>query len=261
MSATGNDLRRWRPSSWFLAVALVAGGELALIYGLSSNQIVPLGRVRPSTRVHVNPTQEDESSASLAQGDPTLFALATPEGFSSRAWMSVPRFAYRMTNSPEAPEWLNAPTEELGGDFEDFLQTNLVAEQPDAGRLAPRLTPIRLAKPVVIPGAVPKLEGALEKRPLLNHPELIAPAQPILTNTVVQLAVSPAGATWSAVLLSSCGVTAADQEVLGYSKRVRFAPLKNSSGSAGEELQFGTVVVQWFQVRWDEPSLTTTAQR
>jgi TonB family protein len=73
----------------------------------------------------------------------------------------------------------------------------------------------------------------------------------ILTNTIVQMVVNTQGWPISFTLLSSSGLSAADESALGLARGLRFDPLpggetdQNSSASSLSRLAWGTLVFTW----------------
>jgi TonB family protein len=189
--------------------------------------------------------------------DPTIFALVTSQGFSGSAWIGVTPFPYAPTNQSVPFQTLALPVEELAADFAEFVRTNLVADELALDSVPPARSELRLPEPVVIPAATVRVDGELAGRPLLPGAKLSPFGEPILTNltTVVQVLVNRTGQTLSAALLSSCGVSKADQEALRFAATARFAPAALSADAEVQEeaMVFGTLTFQWAGVRWETP--------
>ena len=257
MTTLGNDLIGWTPRRWFLFIALALVGQMGLVYWLSDYKVVAPRRSRAATRVRIaSPeTLEAQPTGVWSLEDPTLLALVTSRGFSRSAWLTIPRFAYSMSNSLAPPLWLRRPAEELVDDFNEFLQTNLLFDRTLSGRLPPAVSEVRSPVPVVMKGTKLRIEGGLAGWRLVS-PDLPRESEPILTNTVIRVFVDSAGITRSAALLSTKGVEAADQDALNFAKHARFSPdgqgVASSSSTNAIGLVSGTLVFQWFQVNWSE---------
>lgn len=266
MTAVNRAPIPWSRRRWLVFFLLAILAQLALVFRLSDSSVVTLGFPHAGTRIRVLPDFQNGSGAqaALSESDPTLFALVTPHGFSDSAWLTIPRFDYEMTNHLEPPQWLAPPIDELVDDFDDFVQSNVVAEETMVGRIPPVFSRVLLPEPVVTTGALVKAEGPLVSRMLPAQPALPPPPSgQIPTNTVVRVAVDIAGLPRSVALVVSSGVAAADQSALAYAKKARFAPVSmaNSTDLGTETgLTFGNLVFQWFQVR-PEVSPLATGQR
>jgi hypothetical protein len=251
MNPGERELNPWTPQRWLLYTLFAFITQVALVFWLSDYNVVTPRRPRAKTHVHVAPAWETEPTPGSipSQGDPTLFALVTPHGFSRSAWLTVQRFSYPMTNSLEPPEWLGPPTDDLVDDFDEFVQTNLISDQTISGRIPPALAQIRLPIPVVLPFTKVRTDGGLTGTVLLSQ-DLPRTSEPILTNTVARLLVDSAGLTVSAVLLSASGVAQADLDALNFAKRARFARAIEATNRTS--LIFGDLVFQWFTVSWSD---------
>jgi hypothetical protein len=161
--------------------------------------------------------------------DPAVFPLPGPHGFSGRAWMNKPPAEYQSTNQLEAPRWLALDAARLGtGSI--VLDSAEGATPLTLTRLEiPQLEPMPVfLSPVIVPTqSVFRIEGELADRLLGPAPELHAWAsttRKLLTNTVVQIAVNPAGDVMAARLLTRCGSADADGDAVAKARALRFRP-------------------------------------
>jgi hypothetical protein len=185
--------------------------------------------------------------------DPTLFALPTAKGFSGEAWLYTPVFEYQPTNPPAPAQWLTLAQEDLGDDFAEFVQTNLVSEDLIAEQLNPTLTQIAAANPMFTGGTSLRIEGDLAGYAMQSRAKLPQAAEPALTNTVVRLAVDGSGRTVSAALLSACGTPRLDLEALEYARAAYFRRPAASEAAAEPGLAFGAIVFQWWRADGEKP--------
>jgi len=115
--------------------------------------------------------------------------------------------------------------------------------QPDRVTVPPLPLPVRSNL---------RLEGDLAKRELLTPLELQSITNTdILTDTVVQVCVSPLGVPFAPVPLSSSGSLEADREALELVKSVRFKPLATGNSTSPRSptaFTWGKIVFQWHTV-------------
>jgi len=181
--------------------------------------------------------------------DPALFALPDPRAFSGLAWMTAPALRHQSVDWTEPPRWLTRSVNELGWAFAEFVRTNVVvprmladkpAPQPDKVTVPPLPLPVRSNL---------RLEGDLAKRELLTPLELQSITNTeMLTDTVVQVCVSPLGVPFAPVPLSSSGSPEADREALELVKSVRFKPLAGGNSTSPRSqaaFTWGKIIFQW----------------
>jgi TonB family protein len=252
----------WTGRRWAFAVVLLFAAQIGLVFWLSTRRASHAATDSGTTTLRWIPEQVSTRSVVGARNDPTLFALPTPNGFSGEAWLTVVPFSYHMTNVPTPPHWLLPPVDELADDFNEFVQTNLVAEETLPDQLMPTPAFVNMPLPEVIASTLLKVEGPLAERPLLPGQPLPQLSQPILENSVVRVRVDPSGRVISAVLLSAAGSgsSPADQEALKFAKGARFAPAKRvglSGNASPTGLISGDLVFWWSRVRWGQPTMHT----
>jgi hypothetical protein len=238
----------WPRRRWWLLIALIFAGQVGCIFWLSDRTpMLPRPpSLAPRLRLAGNAPAE-----LLTLNDPTLFALPHWEGFSGPAWLKVPLREPPPSDWTEPPRWLSLPFEELGAAFGRFIQTNQPGIAPSLARPEPELT---LPEPVPLVLANDRstwrLEGPLAQRGLLTALELPSwERADILTNSIVQLLVDASGEPISVALLSSCGLSAADDKALALAMAARFEPLFGSgpklSANPLAQLGWGEMIFEW----------------
>jgi TonB family protein len=249
----------WSVRRWILAFLLVLTAQFGLVFWFSKNPRATPALAKPRTHLTflMGRNAPGQRRHLTDQGDPTLFALVTAEGFSGPAWLKAPQLDYQPVHPPEPLRWLTLPLEELADDFAEFVQTNLLSEDLVADRLPPALAQPSVPTPVVVASTALKVEGPLRARRRLADRRLPQASEPILTNTVVRVLVDQSGAPVSAALLSSSGATKPDQDALDFARTARFAPANRSAESG---LTSGDLVFQWARISWD-PKNSTAAKR
>jgi hypothetical protein len=185
---------------------------------------------------------EDQLMRQFFVGDPAVFPLPNPHGFSGRDWLDQQPPEYQSENQIEPPIWLNLDTTRLGTNFPilpsgaEPILSGLTDQQarhdePLPDFLAPEMIPTQ---------SVFRLDGGLSERLLGAAPALRNwPSPQLLTNSAVQIAVDPAGEVVATRLDARCGWAEADAEALAKARALRFRP----SPSAGT--RWGEAVFQW----------------
>ncbi|MFO1488722.1 MAG: hypothetical protein U1F65_09615 [Verrucomicrobiota bacterium] len=228
MTDAAVETRPWSRQRWWLAIALVLGAQLALIFLLERNTHRPRRAGRP---VPVMEWRQNVSLEPLAVNDPTVFVLPHVRGFSGAAWLNRLSFVqYQSVDWTEPPRVLALAADGLGAHFQDFPQLTVFPEIETIPTVPPVTTvPVTeaLERPVAV--STLRLDGALTGRRLLNPPVLpLWETSDLLTNSTVQLLVGPDGRTLSVTLLST-GVKVpkqaeADARAMELAKDVRFEP-------------------------------------
>ncbi len=249
---------------WFVAVALVFTAQLAAIFWLGTREPIRVraARVTPpmllpswatldlKNAVSGLPVPTDSPAAAaakelLALTDPTLFALPHAESFSGPAWLQAQPPEQKHFNWSEEPRWLQPDAATLAT-LASVAGKDLVIPPPPAlppADLAP--AEIKLDSILNRESAL-QVEGSLGSRKLENHFDLPAwHSADVLSNSVVQVVVNPAGRPVSAVLVTGCGFAPADQHAVSQALAARFEPLPNASQGAATPLAFGNLVFVW----------------
>jgi TonB family protein len=184
-----------------------------------------------------------DSLAQFGVSDPAQSALVSPQGYSGPTWLLLPRLDPGSSEWLEPPRWLTQYQGWLA------LPSKALTERPSAlpplVAIPPPTTPLAApvaAHPVSSKSAL-RLEGGLQRRPLLNAPELPGwEFNDVLLPTVVQVVVDETGAVLNATLLSRSGLETADQRALRVARNLRFAAATDPSAPG---LTWGTAVFQW----------------
>lgn len=246
----------WGRARWWTALAFVALAQVALIYWLSDR--------RPAVRREPAPSPTlgllgPGAAGLLELTDPTLFALPGRRGLSGPAWLEPWRPELRAVDWTEPPRWLPLPVVELGGSLRAFLRTNESKPPSVPSRPLPELTQ---------PGLTPVAFNEASRLRVggdLAAPDLLTPIQlrdqeatDLLTNSIVQVLVSAAGAPVSATLLQRSGSPEADQFALQQARFARFRPLPAAEppNSPSGALRWGTLTFEWSTVAPANPPAT-----
>ena len=151
MNSDASESSGGKTRQWMAWVVLIAIGHIGLIVVLSGKRTVSARPPSPESHIRLvgGPAGQASSPAHVDASDPTLFALASAQGFSGAAWLTLTPFNYSITNAPEPFHWLSLRTEELASDFSEFVQTNLLSEDVIAGPLSPSVAQPNLVAPEI----------------------------------------------------------------------------------------------------------------
>ena len=186
--------------------------------------------------------EEDDLLREHFVADPAVFSLPNSHGFSGRGWLDQRPLEYRPENQLEPAKWLSLDATLLGTNFpvsqagsgpvpSGLAEQQARHEEPPPDFLAPEIIPTQ---------SVFRLTGGPSDRLLGAGPSLRPQAsEKLLTNSVVQIAVDPAGEVIAARLESSCGLPGADADAVAKARALRFRP----APSAGTE--WGEAIFQW----------------
>ena len=228
---------------WILVGGIcVLQAGLVLLFGERYHK-APAGIAQPARFGLADaPMDGDRMFKTFFAIDPTVFPLPGSNGFSERAWLSMPAPSYDVTNQTEPPAWLALNTAHLGIDFPSLHTSKR------GGRFGLSAPPIEASEPWPVFLSAEKfrsrsmfeIQGPLAGRQL-NAPSVL-PAQTnalLLSNTVVQIAVDSAGQVISARLLDRSGSVDADGYALVQARNLRFRP------SPGPVPVWGNAVIEW----------------
>jgi TonB family protein len=222
-------------------LAIIVGAQASMILWLSDRSQLHKAEPAPTTLLRLA-----EVTPQTLVPDPTLLALPSAAGFAGAAWQQAhhPRYSPQPWNDP--PSWLAARQAPLG-------RSLLEARRPEIGRGLTAAKPVpemvrRQVSPVRLPErSLVRIEGDLARRESLTP--LSAPAithSNILTDTVVQLTVQPAGQVHSAIVLKSSGLRSADQQALDLARGARFAPVPElPTLEAASDWTWGRLIIHW----------------
>jgi TonB family protein len=243
-------------------IVLCAGLHIALIWFFS--EPAGLASVResgPSVRWLPGHLEDVRLEALLELEDPTLFALAHSRGFSGQAWMKLPVSPEVSHVWLEPPQWLRPNLSSLGEEFKRYARASSSRPFQVVGGLAPRPSLDLVLPSLSVPGQSSLVvEGALAGRGwMVPPPDLRSwPHSDVLSNSVVEVGVSSAGDVETHRLLSSSGLTAADQEAMRTVLAMRFLPMFEGGREVprtGDGLMHGRLIFRWQAI----PPAPTTA--
>jgi hypothetical protein len=249
MSSGNSEARRWSGRRWFLVIGLVFAGQVGLIFLLGEHSPVPARTRGPMPGFRL---ASPAAAELLALGDPTLFALPHPQGFSGKAWLhgfsqKLPSFDWS-----EEPRWLPLPASRLGQTFKQFMETNEAGSDRALSVAESELmVPDISSESVLREESTLRLGGALAQRQPISPPQLKAwRHEDVLTNTVVHVVVDGRGQTISSVLLPpGSGSREADQYALEQARAARFESIEpsgpRSPPNPTPQLTSGEMIFQW----------------
>lgn len=252
----GHPADSGRRARWWLRVGLVFLVQIGVIYALSDRRPLQLLPAHPVEVLNLSQYETEWE----ALNDPTLFALPNAHGAADRAWLPkhpVPYLPYRWS---EAPRWLPLQVEELGLDFGRYLPTRAgpsVNFDPKPAP-APELRGAWFeSEPAIATDSMVELSETLAGRRWLNQPRLPAwTNSELITNSVVQALVDPAGAVSSASLLIHPGSDTNSQNAALFALQlVRQARFERAAAGAGWTV--GRLIFHWRTV---PPASSPTAQ-
>ncbi|HTH47963.1 MAG TPA: hypothetical protein VMB21_10660, partial [Candidatus Limnocylindria bacterium] len=237
----------WSKTRWFTAVFVTVMVLAALVTGLTHWPSLPQP-VR-TQNVHVrlfNGPLAAMTNAETLLPDPLLFVQGDPHGFSGSAAHSLPRSDYEVAVFSEAPRWLPLdPT---------ARRTGAVPGRPPpaAYRLPPTTLPALAGEaiaPLLDPASQAILRGRLARRPLTEplSPPLIKSAD-VLQSSVIEVGVTDAGDVLMARLVSSSGLSMADDLALELALHAHFAPVdgdRRDPGITASEPEWGEIGFVW----------------
>ncbi len=215
MNEGASDLARWSLRRWVVSLLAVFLAQVLLICLLGERLAPPRPAAPAHTAIHLaaDPWATKQLLESLSLDDPTLFALPNTHGFSGAAWLKFSPVTYAIQPWSELPRWLALNAEHLGEPFAGFVRTNiwpplLISDLPMPRSVIPDFQGLTVPMPARSEYWV---EGDLAARPM-REPLPVAswPCANVLSKSVVELLVDADGWTFSARLLTGCGLSDAD---------------------------------------------------
>jgi TonB family protein len=251
MNSATKDCPFWSRGRFLAVVGVlfVLQAGLILLFGDRSRPLPPLSAPSVGFRALGASVSEDELLRQFFVGDPAVFPLPNPHGFSGRGWMGQRPLAYQTEIQIESPIWLGLDTARLGTNFPALpsgsqpILSGLV-EQPSRHE---EPLPVFLTPEIIPTQSVFRLEGGLGDRLLGAAPalrtwsseKLLNSSEKLLNSSLVQIAVDSSGEVLATKLVASCGLAEADAEAVATARALRFRP----SPSAGT--RWGQAVFQW----------------
>jgi hypothetical protein len=238
----------WRKIFFLVLLALLIHVALICFFG-TIKQIIP----RTVTRVPRLQLVGD-ANPFIALNNPALFALPNPRDFSSAIWLRVPVVVSPSFRWDESPQWLSLAPVNPAAAFQQFLQSNVVAQIQLMAKPPPAMPPPSVSLGAALPsGSTFKIVGSLARRMVLNPAALPSlPYDNVIPPSKVQVLVDTTGHVISAILLPLTDsmeaverYDAADQAALGVARGLHFTPAK--------QLAFGEIIFHWHTI----PALQT----
>jgi hypothetical protein len=252
------------PRGRFLAIVgvlVVLQVGLIFLFGDRSHPLPPLPSASVRFRALAASVSEDQLLRQFFVGDPAVFPLSNRHGYSGRGWLDQRPPAYQAEIQLEPPIWLDLDLAHLLNNspfippsFSCFV-SNLVAglgTNLPPGSEAIRLdlaekqspqeeaVPVFLTPEIILTQSVFRLNGPLSDRLLGPAPVLQSwSSEQLLTKSVVQIAVDPAGEVVATRLDGRCGLTEADADALATARALRFRATPSA------RIQWGEAVFQW----------------
>jgi hypothetical protein len=231
-----------------LAIVIAVAAQVLLIFWFSEKS--PL-RPRAANARPVVQLAALARSELLSLTDPALFALARPDGFSGRAWLTISGHDYRPAEAAAPQQWLALAPGSLGAAFREFVRTNAAGEPVLRNWQAPAITlPSADAEPPMAAQSMLRIEGALAVRGLLKPPQLPAwPNADILAPSEVLVLVDAHGNPVSSVLLAGSGLKAADARAVELARALSFGADRDALAKRPNDptagVVSGRVIFQW----------------
>ncbi len=232
----------WSPIRWIIAISLVFGLHIGLIYALGSRKPIELRPVKNAPAMQMTTSLNEFQQLD----DPTLFALPHPRGFAAATWLRLPQIAFTPFRWTEPPRLLALPVQQLGETFLRFANTNITRRFDFQSLPAVQITTI---EPIESFDTFPResrmrVSGDLARRRIVNEPANLqswSSADP-LTNTLVRVFVDARGNVFSSVLQRpGSGSKEADQFALKLARDAKFSPVQRN----GDTLAKGLLIFEW----------------
>jgi TonB family protein len=233
---------------WILIAAGIAALQAGVVLLLSDRSPAAAIPGKPVPRMQVV-----SWDLGRAWSDPLLLAFPTANGFAGIGWRAASDPQYVARDWTEPMPWLGQSETGLARVF-------LAAAAVGIGRGVTADKPA----PELIPNQVPAvpLAGQTEVR-LDGHESdwelaapLLAPSithSNVLGETVVQAAVDRSGQVFSAVVLKSSGLKAADQQALELARTARFRRMRIDT-VGGREWAWARLIFEWRTLAPGQPA-------
>lgn len=222
--------RGWAPGKFWGVVAalcLVQAG-LILLFAGRSRELNPVVPPAEAVRIIGTPLTAGELTRMFFATDPTVFPLPSKHGFSDEGWLRLPMLDFDVAPEREPPAWLALDTNRLGAGLQSITGHNALLPFPlmDRGMSEYEPWPLLSAPADARTQSLFEIQGPLATRQI-NAPTLL-PAETnsqLLSNSIVQIAVDPAGQVVAAHLLDRSGSADVDAKALNIANQLRFRPM------------------------------------
>lgn len=233
----------WSAMRWIVAVTLVFGLHIGLIYALGSRKPIELRPVKNAPAMQMTTSLNEFHQLN----DPTLFALPHPRGFAAATWLRLPQIAFTPFRWTEPPRLLALPVQQLGETFLRFADTNASLRleiQPMASVQFTKVEPTETFSDAQRESRL-RVNGGLAGRRILNAPATLpawSSAADPLTNSLVRVFVDARGNVFSPVLQRpGSGSKEADQYALKLARDAKFSTGQKN----GDTLTKGLLIFEW----------------
>lgn len=241
---------------WLVLVATVFAFHVALIFIFGARRPISPAPVKNAPSLVLT---AESPGGWLALNNATLFALPDRDGFAGLMWVAMQPLPVQHQDWTEPLQYLGLPADDLGGDFNTFVQTNRFTGVRLEFNISPPLAaPLEPDEPSPMPGSTLEVAGAIAGRPMLNQPKLPSwPYADVIAPSVVQVIVDARGDVISATLLPPEDFLGtplvrdadADQGAVALARAARFAPLSPAgAGNAARSLTnlvVGRLIFNW----------------
>ena len=232
----------WSAMRWIIAISLVFGLHIGLIYALGSRKPIELRPVKNAPAMQMTTSLNDFQQLD----DPTLFALPHPRGFAAATWLRLPQIAFTPFRWTEPPRLLALPVQQLGETFLRFANTNAYPRLEIQSLASVQFTKVEPAETFADAPRESRLRvnGGLTGRRILNVPANLPAwsSTDTLTNTLVRVFVDARGNVFSPVLQRpGSGSKDADQYALKLARDAKFSTGQKN----GDTLTKGLLIFEW----------------
>ncbi len=242
VDALDSQDKPWSAMRWIVAITLVFGLHIGLIYALGSRKPIELRPVKNAPSMLMTTSLGEFQQLD----DPTLFALPHPRGFAAATWLRLPQITFTPFRWTEPPRLLALPVQQLGETFLHFANTNAITQLEIQSLPSVQFTTI---EPIETFDTFPResrlrVNGGLAGRRLLNAPPNLQAwsSADLLTNTLVRVFVDARGNVFSPVLQRpGSGSKDADHYALKLARDAKFSAGQKN----GDTLTKGLLIFEW----------------
>ncbi len=243
------DIRVWSGRRWVQVVTFIFGLQLLCVIALSSRK--PLVIRSESVHTHwkmANSSVSTHTDSTSRLSDPWVFTSVHPSGFSGLAWLQRRLPSYNISIGDNSTDFMDS--QEIVP-VNPFIPYSLAGSLPGELKLDLPPPPPAVSLPSTeIPNRTSRwfLSGDISIRTPLTKINL--PTQQggdILSNSVVQIAVLPSGATSIARIWQTSGSRGVDLQALHVAQNLRFSSQHDPLSSPNNQsLTWGWIHFQWF---------------
>ncbi len=251
MSASAESLDTWTRRQWMRVIGIILAVQLVLVFAFSQRSLPAPRSDESLTTVKLAPEMNALQAVASLGGvpDPTLFALMNRQGFSARTWMDFTFFQHSLNDWQEPVRWLAPDATRFGQDFSRSVQSVEINRPLIEDKPAPRADTPEVFADISMHRSTVELSAELQARTLVSA--LVLPPQThndILTNSIVQVVVNPAGNVLSARLVRGSGSKKADQAAVEIASHARFElvrPPESARLNPLSAMNVGDLIFRW----------------